>query len=366
MKILHFYPRDNEMAAQYVETLRRAMDGYADVRTAASLADFRKTAKEQRPDIVHIHGCWRWANAIAARTATQLGARLVFSPHGGLEPWIVKQDYWRRRLPHLIAYQRHMVSSAYAIIVMGRMEAGSIERPKLNQRIEIVRNTLVTSSISPDEMGRSVYAVYRKVLDSFPWPLMDEATTTALRGLIKAGLTGDAQWLDNEEYEAVRELSPEAWRQVLLHASQESILDTVRHGIEAAHLPSPIDIQPEATPHYAPLRQHKKEHPLDTKGDDDTDKMVKTLHSAHKLLRQGQLTTSHIVRLADMIRKSQADEDRLVYRLKTQSLLPFARRMMAVLQELTGLEAGLMPIEKLYDKQTARILQRITNYNEIL
>lgn len=366
MRILHFYPRHDAMAAQYVETLRKAMDGYATVHTAATLADFRKEAKELRPDIVHIHGCWRWANALAARTADNVGARLVFSPHGGLEPWIVKQDFWRSRLPHLLAYQRRMIGQANAVVVMGRMEAGCLGRAKLNPRIEIVRNSLVTSSITPEEMGRGVHAVYRKVLDSFTRPLMTEATATALRGLVKAGLAGDAQWLDNEEFQAVNELQPEAWRQLLLHAAQEGTLATVRHGIEAAALTPPSDIDPEATPHYEPRRHGKKDHQLDTRGDDDTDRLVHALHSAHKLQRQGALTEAHVVALAAMTRQSQADEDRLLYRLKTQSLLPFARRMMAVMEELTGLEEGLMPIAKLADKRAYAILSSITNHNEIL
>lgn len=365
MKILHFYPRNNEMAVSYVETLRTALDSRADIRAAATLAEFRKAMKEMHPDIVHIHGCWRWANALAARMATRQGARLVLSPHGGLEPWVVKLHFWKERLPHLVVYQRRLVRKAFAVIVMGRMEAESVRRTKLNPRFETVRNAHVTSTITPADMAASVMAIYRKTLDSFPRPLMDDTATTALRAFIKAGLTGDEHWLDNDEYQSTRDLSPEAWRQVLLTAFAEGIYDTVVSGVAVAGCTAPADINPEATPVYPP-HQRRKPATLDTQGKDDTDRMAKAIHSAHKLLRQHQLTLAHAVALAALVRECPADEEKLAYRLKTQGLLPFARRLMTALEELTGLEEGMMPVEQLADKRAAAIIQKITNHNSIL
>lgn len=366
MKILHFYSKDDKMAAQYVETLRTAMGGHADVRAESQLSAFKRAFKEQRPDIVHLHGCWRWAAALAMRHATRRGARIVLSPHGALEPWVVKQDFWREKLPKLVAYQRRIVRGAFAVVAMGRMEAASLGRMKLNPRIETVRNALVTSTITPAQMALSMEAIYRKVLDSFTYPLMAPATTMALRAFIKAGQTGDPRWLNDEEYQATQHLGPEAWRQLLLYAHEEGIADTVARGVAAVGCEPPQGMDASGMARYSPAPRNKKEAALDTRGDNDLDRLVHALHATHKLLRSGRFTLAHTVALSSLIRQGEADEERLAYRLRTQGLLPTARRAMAVMEQLTGLERGLMPVEAKRGGKTRRIMKSITNHNEIV
>lgn len=366
MRVLHFYPKNNEMAAQYVEMLREATGSRADMRAECQFAAFKKAVKDLQPDIVHLHGCWRWANTRAMDYAAKRGIRTVYSPHGGLEPWVVRQHFWKDKLPKLLLYQRRTVRGAFALVAMGRMEADSLRRSGLNPRIETVRNALVTSTITPQQMAESILAIYRKVLASFPFPLMSETTTMALRAFIKAGQTDDARWLSNEEYQATQHLGPEAWRQLLMYAHQEGISDTVERGILTAGQEMPADIHPETVSFYTPPRRQKKAAALDTHGSDDLERLSHALHSAHKLMGGRHLTLAHVVGLCSLIRESQADEERLAYRLRTQSLQPFACRMMSVLEELTGLEEGLMPVEKLSDKKARRMLSRVTNHNEIL
>lgn len=366
MRILHFYPKDNDLAAQYVKTLCEAMASYADVRAESQLAAFKKMCKEMRPHIVHLHGCWRWAGALAMDYALRGGARIVFSPHGGLEPWVVKQHFWKEKLPKLALYQRRILRRSFAVVAMGRMEAASLSRTKLNPRIETVRNAVTTSTITPVQMAEKVMDIYKKVLDSFTYPLMASHTTMALRAFIKAGQTGDAHWLDNSEYQATQELQPSDWRQLLLFAHQEGIGETVSRGIAAVGCEVPTDIDPQTIAYYSPTLRHKKAEPLHTQGSDDLERLTHAFVSAHKLLRGDRLTLAHIVALGTLIRQSQADEERLTYRINTHSILPFARRLMAVMESLTGLEEGLMPLQKKEGKKTRRILTRITNYNEIL
>lgn len=366
MRVLHFYPKDNDMVAQYVETLCSAMDGYADVSAESSFAAFKKSARERHPDIVHLHGCWRWANALAMQYVSKFGTRIVLSPHGGLEPWVVRQHFWKEKLPKLFVYQRRILRKSFAVIAQGRMEADSIAHTRLNPRIETVRNALITSTVTPQQMADSIHAIYRKVLDSFTWPLMASDTAMALRAFVKAGQTGDANWLSNEEYQSTKDLPAEAWRQLLLFAHQEDVGDTVRHGIAVVGLEPPEDIHPAETSVYQPTHRHKKSGGLDTHGDDEAARLVNAIHSAQKLLRGGQLTLAHAAELCTLFRNSQADEERLAYRLRTKGLQTFTRRLMAVLEDLTGLEEGMMPTEKLDDKEVGRMKRKITNRNEIL
>lgn len=345
MKILHYYHKSDGMVAQYVGVLQRTMAGYADVKASQSLRQYRKMIKEQRPDIVHMHGCWHVSCAVAALMANANGARVVLSPHGQLEPWVLRQKYWSEKLPKLIAFQRHLTKRAYALIAMGRMERDCLARLKWNPRCETVLNSLITDTLTDEQMGAKVYAVYRKVLDSDQWPLMGDGTRMALRGLIKAGQTGDGRWLDSQEMDACKALTAEEWRKVAIFASQESILETVAHGADAMELPMP-DFNPAAVASYSRRESGAKPpQPLAVTGGDETERLQRMIRSSRKMLRHRRLTVSHIVELSAFLRTSQADEAKLAEQLEEKKLLPYARKLMQCLHDLTGLEEGFMPVK---------------------
>lgn len=345
MKILHYYHKNDEMVAQYVSVLERTMAGYADVKVSQSLRQFQKQIKQQQPDIVHLHGCWHVSYAIAARIANDNGARVVLSPHGQLEPWVMRQHYWSEKLPKLIAFQSHLTKHAYALIVMGRMEHDCLAQLKWNPRCETVLNSLITDSLTDEQMASKVYAVYRKVLDSDQWPLMDDETRMAVRGLIKAGQTGDGRWLDNQEFEACNALTADGWRKVALFASHEGILETVARGADAMGLAMP-DFNPATVASYS--RQNgdaKPPQPLANTGANETERLHEMIRSSRKLFHRRRLTMSHIVELSAFLRSSHADEGKLAELLKEKHLLPYAKKLMQCLCDLTGLEEGFMPVK---------------------
>lgn len=358
IKILHFFPKDNRTVAQYVETLCNAMGSYADVQTSCELKDFIHKLHDKHPDIVHLHGCWRTANWIAMRKATVHGARIVLSPHGGLEPWVVKQDYWSRKLPQLMLYQRRVVKRAAAVIVMGRMEKECLERLGYARNMETVLNSLVTCALTDGQMATATLAIYRKVLDSNVWPLMKEETKVATKGLIKAGITGDARWLDNDEAAAVHSLTEYEQRKVVLYAYQEGVLDTVSRGFMATECPLP-DTDPATVPHYTPSPGTTASLIAQVGGDINA-KAVAALRSAHKLYRAGKLTIKHIVELDLLMRSGEIAEDTMTETLREKRLLSFAGRMMVAMNRLTGLAEGLMPVAMRDGRRAENIIKRIT------
>lgn len=367
MKILHFYPADNSLISQYVEMLQNSMQEYAEVWAEHSLHDFSKTLKQQHPDIIHVHGCWRAQNLRACKRALKQGARIVFSPHGQMEPWIMEQHFWRDKLPKLLAYQRKIAHQAYAIITMGRMEEGCLKKLKYNPRIETVYNALITETISQEEMGQLVYKVYRKVLDSDPWPLMNSQTQMAVRAFIKVGLTGNHLWLSNEEFEATKDISDEYWRKIKLYAHQEHIENTINQGITVLGLYDKAQaFNPQETDHYIPRHFDDAIRRIDTSGKNDIEKIVKALRSIKKLERNHHLTILHLVELSDLLRHSQADEEKVMRRMDDYKLVKFTQRMMSILNTLTGLEEGFMPTTTLDDNQTKNIKNRITKHLEII
>lgn len=361
MKILHFYPKNNSMITKYVNILHDTMGEYADVMTSDSLLSFNKLIRNEKPDIIHLHGCWTGSTAIAARTAVGKGLRYVLTPHGQLEPWVIKQKYWSDKLPKSLIYQKRTVRKAYSVIAMGRMEESYIKRLGWNWRIETVHNSIITESVSDNEMCRMLYAIYRKVLDSDVLKLMNEDTEDALVALIKAGQTDDHRWLTDREYGLLGNITNENWRKIILYSYQENILDTVMRGIQVSGQNVP-DISPASVPCYRPTRFIPSEPliPVMTTETDDNKTLLAMIKAAHRKTSRRKLTISNIVELSSFLRVHSIDDDRIALALEEAGLTKFAGKLMSVLAEMTGLTEGFMPVGM--TNGTGRIRRIIINH----
>ena len=157
MKTLHLYPADDPLIAAHVALLQEGEESFSG-----------------QPDIVHVHGCWRYNIVRQAMRAHRQGARIVMTPHNGLSPWIVSERRMTEKLSKTLLWQRRMVESAYVIIAQGPMETKALTELGWNPRIETIRNAVVTNSITPEATRRHTLDVYRKVLDSNTIELMSD------------------------------------------------------------------------------------------------------------------------------------------------------------------------------------------------
>ena len=65
-----------------------------------------------KPDLVHVNCCWMPACAFVLQMAQKRNIKVVLTPHGMLEPWIIKRHYWTRKLPALLLYQKAAIQNA--------------------------------------------------------------------------------------------------------------------------------------------------------------------------------------------------------------------------------------------------------------
>lgn len=100
-----------------------------------------------KPDVVHINCCWMPQCAFTQKWAQQLGYKVVLTPHGMLEPWIVKRNYWTKKLPALMLYQRKAVVKANVIHATAESERANLLALGYNSNIEIVPNGVDVSNI---------------------------------------------------------------------------------------------------------------------------------------------------------------------------------------------------------------------------
>lgn len=366
MRIIHFYPKSDKLIADYVGMLASGCAAEAEVELCPNVGRLYRLLRAGRADILHIHGCWRLAAAVAARMAARAGARIVLSPHGQLEPWVIRQHFWREKLPCMLFYQRRLVKRAYAVVAMGRMEEGCLERLGWNKRSETVLNALITESIDAPEMCRQMLQVYRKVLDSNTIALMDDNTLTALSLLIKAGQTCDVRWLTPDEQQLCRSLDATALRQLVLYAFQEGFPDIMNRGLQTVGILQP-SFDPAAVPCYYPRRFKPADNIDDTGPGEFYDEKVllRLFLAARRHMRRGTFTITHATTLAHALRQSRADESKLHQLLRDKAIITFTRNLMAVLADYASLEEGFMPVPARRGRMTKKMENLITEHLKI-
>ena len=103
---------------------------------------------EIKPDLVHINCCWQPQSAFTQKWAQQLGYKVILTPHGMLEPWIISRHYWTRKLPALLLYQKEAVVKADCIHATAESEKENILKLGYNNKIEVIANGIDIDSIT--------------------------------------------------------------------------------------------------------------------------------------------------------------------------------------------------------------------------
>jgi len=369
MRILHYYDNGDQMVSQHVKMLTDNMGLEADIHSATESEQARTLLKGGSYDVLHLHGCWRNSSKGIVTMALHQGARLVLTPHGQLEPWVQEERRWKEKLPKQLLYQRDIVERAYAVIIQGRMEQECMEKLGWNPRTAVIRNAVITSSITPKDMARQTYAVYRKVMDSDPRKLMTANTLELLKAIITAGITGDRRWLDANRGAKASETVPPAisndqWRLLLCYAHQEQIMDTVQRGIRVLQLACP-DIDAEKIAYFVPTRHKQTDSIQQAIGNQfptENDRLTASFRYLRKLDANRALSIKHLVELDSELRHHGCEEERLGEELKERHLWKLASRTMQLMADMTGLTEGFMPIAPTNDRTTRRMRTDIENH----
>jgi len=117
---------------------------------------------EINPDIVHINCCWMPQCALVQKWTKEHSSFLIkhsslniphsslpilLTPHGMLEPWIIRRNYWTKKLPAIWLYQRKAVRTADVIVSTAEEEREHIKALGWNQNIIMVPNGICTDKI---------------------------------------------------------------------------------------------------------------------------------------------------------------------------------------------------------------------------
>lgn len=100
------------------------------------------------PDVVHVNGCWIPACALVQRWSQGRGYKVILTPHGMLEPWILHRHYFTRKLPALWLYQRQAIQQADCLHATSEKEKVHLLKLGYNQEVTVIPNGIDVEEIA--------------------------------------------------------------------------------------------------------------------------------------------------------------------------------------------------------------------------
>lgn len=380
-KILFYIPSDVDnvdINHELTQELARVMGAMADVEIVSNLRG-KPLAVLKGYTLVHVFGAWNHHAALVLLKARRLHVPTVYTPLGGLQPWVMR----RHRHSWLYGLQRDMVRQASAVHVCGTLEDKMFKRLKWNTKTALIKNPVLTSQTSFEQMSHEVMALYRKVLDSNARLLLTAQACQAIGGLLQLGVDKDVlKGKDHIEalHATVKALSNEDWRRIFLYANAEHVTSILKEGVTRLQVACPqIDA---ATIEIFPTGSHYTEEDINTttllsknillkgklsdyieKEEVSERKVAVALLNFRYELEHHSAPLLHLVNLYTIIRFTDTDEDRMKTIVKSLGIEKFAERLMDALSSVLGLTEGFMPISQRQDKTSRQLSSDITLFN---
>lgn len=108
----------------------------------------------QQPDLVHLNGIWNPEVWFFQKEAQKLGIKIVLSPHGMLEPYILNRNPLKKKLA-LFLYQHKSIKKAEYIHATAQAELDNIQKLGYQNKNFIVPNGIKIADIKPKESYNS-------------------------------------------------------------------------------------------------------------------------------------------------------------------------------------------------------------------
>lgn len=115
--------------------------------SSSGKAEFIELLEEIKPDVFHTNCCWLPMSARTAMWAKSLGYKVVYTPHGMLEPWIMKRHYWTKKLPASLLFQKRGLRIADVVHATAESEKRNLMQLGWNRNVEVVPNCVQVEKI---------------------------------------------------------------------------------------------------------------------------------------------------------------------------------------------------------------------------
>lgn len=116
--------------------------------------EFNSFLEIEKPDLVHINGIWNPQNYLFQKVAQRRGIKVILSPHGMLEPYIINRNYLKKKIA-LLLYQNKALKNVDYFHTTAKLELENIEKLEYKQRKAIIPNGIKMDEFSafiPDKI----------------------------------------------------------------------------------------------------------------------------------------------------------------------------------------------------------------------
>ena len=110
-------------------------------------AEFLRLLEAVKQDIVHVNCCWTPLCSQVTFWAKSRGYKVVYTPHGMLEPWILRRHYWTRKVPAILLYQRRAIRWADRLHATAESEKKNLLRLGWNRQVQVIGNCVDVDGI---------------------------------------------------------------------------------------------------------------------------------------------------------------------------------------------------------------------------
>lgn len=110
--------------------------------------EFENLLDRIKPDIVHVNACWTPLCALASIWAKEAGYKVIYTPHGMLEPWIMRRHYLTRKLPAILLYQKKAIKCADIVHATAESEKENLLLLGWNKNVNVIGNCVDVDAVS--------------------------------------------------------------------------------------------------------------------------------------------------------------------------------------------------------------------------
>lgn len=111
-------------------------------------AEFLNLLDELHPDVVHVNCCWELLSSYTVFWAKKKNYPVLITTHGMLEPWVIRKNYWIKKLPALLLYQKKALKMANSLVATAESERKNLLIANYNPIVELVPNGVIMDDIS--------------------------------------------------------------------------------------------------------------------------------------------------------------------------------------------------------------------------
>ena len=109
--------------------------------------EFLNLLNEIHPDMFHTNCCWMPVSALTAMWAHDAGYKLVYTPHGMLEPYSIARHYLTKKLPAIWLFQRKGLEVCDMIHSTAELEKTHLLKLGWNDRVCVIPNCVQIDDI---------------------------------------------------------------------------------------------------------------------------------------------------------------------------------------------------------------------------